>query len=278
MALFYVIKFPNEENEKSRGPFVTSSSRIRKSKDAGNWTELGAVEVKWDVVDCFGNFKEECYDSACLMEGTKKDCRLFVARLKANREQAKINKKEGKTRKKPTKFLEYTADQDEEGSNPAKITERVMAKPSPGEETSDSEQKLHKIKGRKKLTVQKQKEDCPAETQKFAPRNCKRPSIPVSDSKESFSGETRSVSSSDEDEYKPPKNKCKKIIKVKSTKRQPPVKKQKNVSEVNKLRNKAPKKLIEENADPQYATIEKKLSERLKMKVRRFSGKQKHQV
>ena len=84
MALFYVKEFPNEENEKSRGPFVTSS-RKRKSKDAGKSSELGAVEVKWDIVDCFRNLKEECYDGACLMKGTKKDCGLFVDRLKAER-------------------------------------------------------------------------------------------------------------------------------------------------------------------------------------------------
>ena len=85
------------------------------------------MEVKWDVMDSFGNLKEEYYDGVCLMKGTKKDCGLFVDSLKVNREQAEINNKEGRTRKKPTKLLDYAADPVEEvNSSPAKITQRVL--------------------------------------------------------------------------------------------------------------------------------------------------------
>ena len=172
MALFYVIEFPNEENHKSRGPFLISSSRIRKSEDADNSSELGTVEVKWDVMDYFGNLKEDYYDGVCLMKGMKKDCGLFVDRLKVNREQAEINNKEGRTRKKPTKLLDYAADPVEEvNSSPAKITERVRENPSPGEETSDSEGKHDIIRSGKELTVQKQDKSFPAGAQK-PPRNC----------------------------------------------------------------------------------------------------------
>lgn len=272
MALFHVIEFPNEENYKSRGPFVISSSRIKKSEDADNSSELGTVAVQWDVVDSLGNLKQEYYDGASLMVGTRKDCGLFIDRLKANREQAAINNKEGRTRKQPTKLRDYTAHVVEEGSNPAKTTARVMKKPSPREETSDSEGKLDSIKGGNKLVVHKPNKELPAETQKFAPRSCKRSSESVSDSEESYRSETGSVSSSDEADYKPPKKKPKKIKKVKSTEQQPPVKKRKNVSKVKKLRDKSQKKLIEENADLQSTAIGKELSERVKMKVRRFSG------
>ena len=205
MPLFHVIEFPNEENYKSRGPFVISSSRIRKSTDADSSSELGTVAVKWDVMDSLGNRKTEYYDGECLMVGTKNDCGLFIDRLKANREQAAINNKEGRTRKKPTKLLDYTADLIEEGSNPAKITERVMKKPPPREETSDSEGKFDIIKGGNKLAVHKPNKELTVETQKVAPRHCKRSSVSVSDSEESFHSETGSVSSSDEAEYKPPK-------------------------------------------------------------------------
>ena len=267
MALFYAIEFPNEENNKSRGPFVISGSRIKKREDAAT------VAVKWDVVDSFGNLKEEYYDGECLMKGTKKDCALFIDRLKANREQAEINNKEGRTRKKPTKLLDYTAVPLEEGSNSAKITERVMKKPLQGEETSYSEGKLDNVNGRNKLTVHEQNKELSAETQKFAPRNCKRSPTPVSDSEESFNGDTVSESaSSDQDEYKPPKNKRKKIKNLKSTEQQPPAKKQKIVSKVKKSRNKSQKSLIEENADLQSSAIGKELSERINMKVRRFCG------
>lgn len=75
-----------------------------------------------------------------------------------------------------------------------------------------------------------------------------------------------------EAEYKPPKNKRKKVKKLKSTEQQPPVKKQKIVSKVKKLRNKSQKNLIEENADLQSAAIGKELTPCLKMKVRRFSA------
>ena len=85
--------------------------------------------------------------------------------------------------------------------------------------------------------------------------------MPVSDSEESFS----------DDEYKSPA-KIKKLKKLKSTEQQPPVKNKKNASKVKKLRQKSQKKLIEENADLQSAAIGKELSERLKMKVRRFYG------
>ena len=56
-------------------------------------SELGTVAVRWDVVNFFRNLKEEYYDGECLMQGMKKDCVLFINRLKANREQAEINKK-----------------------------------------------------------------------------------------------------------------------------------------------------------------------------------------
>lgn len=56
-------------------------------------SELGTVAVRWDVVDSFRNLKEKYYDGECLMQGMKKDCALFINRLKANREQAGINKK-----------------------------------------------------------------------------------------------------------------------------------------------------------------------------------------
>lgn len=104
MPLFHVIEFRNEENYKSRGPFVISSSRIRKSTDADSSSELGTVAVKWDVVDSLGNRKVEYYDGECLMVGTKNDCGLFIDRLKANREQAAINNKEGRTQKNPTNY------------------------------------------------------------------------------------------------------------------------------------------------------------------------------
>ena len=74
--------------------------------------------------------------------------------------------------------------------------------------------------------------------------------MPVSDSEESFSN----------DEYKSPA-KIKKLKKLKSIEQQPPV-------------QKSQKKLIEENADLQSAAIGKELSERLKMKVRRFYGRE----
>ena len=147
MPIFHVIEFPKEDNYKSRGPFVISSSRIRKSTDVDSSSELGTVAVKWDVVDSLGNLKAEYCEGECLMVGTKNDCGLFIDRLKANREQAEINNKEGRTRKKPTKLLDYTADLIEEGSLPAKITEREMKKPSSREETSDSEGKLEIVKG-----------------------------------------------------------------------------------------------------------------------------------
>ena len=180
------------------------------------------MAVKWDVVDSLGNRKEEYYEGECLIVGTKNDCGLFIDRLKANREQAAINNKEGRTRKKPTKLLDYTADPIEEGSLPAKITERVTKKLSPRKETSDSEGK-------------------PAETLKGAPRHCKRSSVSVSDSEESFSCETGSVSSSDEAEYKPPKNKHKKVKKLNSTEQQPTAKKRKHVSKGEKLTKEVPK-------------------------------------
>ena len=134
---------------------------------------------------------------------------------KQPREQAEINNKEGRTPKKLTKLLDYTADPVEEvNSSPAKITERVREKLSPGEETSDLEGKHDIIRSRKELTVQKQDKSFPAGAQK-PPRNCKRSFLPVSDSEESFSSETRSVSSSDE--YKSPKTKIKKLKRLKST-------------------------------------------------------------
>ena len=139
------------------------------------------MEVKWDVVDSFGNLKEEYHKRVCLMKGTKKDCGLFVDRLKNNREQAEINNKEGRTRKKPTKLLDYAADPVEEvNSSPAKITQRVRENLSPREETSDSEGKHGIIRSRKELTVQKQDKSFPAGAQK-SPRNCKRSFMPVSD-------------------------------------------------------------------------------------------------
>lgn len=148
-----------------------------------------------------------------------------------------------------------------------------MKKPSPREETSDSEGKLDIVKGGNKLANHKPNKELTADTQKVAPRHCKRSSVSVSDSEESFSRETGSVSSSDEAEYNPPKNKRKKVKKLKSTaEQQPPVKKQKIVSKVKKLRNKSQKNLIEENADLQSAAIGKELTPRLKMKVRRFSA------
>lgn len=104
MPLFHVIEFRNEENYKSRGPFVISSLRIRKSTDTDSSSEFGTVAVKWDVVDSLGNRKVEYYDGECLMVGTKNDCGLFIDRLKANREQAAINNKEGRTQKNPTNY------------------------------------------------------------------------------------------------------------------------------------------------------------------------------
>ena len=86
--------------------------------------------------------------------------------------------------------------------------------------------------------VHKQNKELPAETKTFAPRNCKQSSIPFSASEESFSRDTGSESSSDQDEYKPPKNKPTKIKKLKSTEQQLPVKNQKNISKVKKLRKK----------------------------------------
>lgn len=69
------------------------NSWIKKCEDADNLSELGTVAVRWDVVNFFRNLKEEYYDGECLMQGMKKDCVLFINRLKANREQAEINKK-----------------------------------------------------------------------------------------------------------------------------------------------------------------------------------------
>ena len=86
--------------------------------------------------------------------------------------------------------------------------------------------------------VHKQNKELPAETKTFAPRNSKQSSMPVSDSEESFRGATGSESSSDQDEYKPPKNKPTKIKNLKSTEQQLPVKNQNNVPEVKKLRKK----------------------------------------
>ena len=101
------------------------------------------------------------------MKGTKKDCGLFVDRLKVNREQAEINNKKGRTRKKTTKLLDYAADPVEEvNSSPAKITQRVRANLSPREETSDSEGKHGIIRRRKELTGQKQDKSFPAGAQK----------------------------------------------------------------------------------------------------------------
>ena len=77
--------------------------------------------------------------------------------------------------------------------------------------------------------VHKQNKELPAETKTFAPRNCKQSSMPVSDSEESFRGDTGSESSSDQDEYKPPKNKPTRIKNLKSTEQQLPVKNQNNV-------------------------------------------------
>lgn len=94
--------------------------------------------------------------------------------------------------------------------------------------------------------------------------------MPVSDSDESFSGDTGSESSSDQDEYKPPKTKPIKIKNLKPTEQQLPVKKQKNVSKVKKLRKKSQKSLIEETADLQSTAIGKELHERINMKVRCF--------
>lgn len=69
------------------------NSWIKKCEDADNLSELGTVAVRWDVVNFFRNLKEEYYDGECLMQVMKKDCVLFINRLKANREQAEINKK-----------------------------------------------------------------------------------------------------------------------------------------------------------------------------------------
>lgn len=154
--------------------------------------------------------------------------------------------------------------------SPAKITQRVRENLSPREEISDSEGKHVIIRSRNELPVQKQDKNFPAGAQK-SPRNCELSFMPVSDSEESFSGETRSVSSSDE--YRSPA-KIKKLKKLKSTEQQPPVKKKKNALKMEKLRQKSQKKLIEENADLQSAAIGKELSECLKMKVRRFYGKE----
>ena len=182
---------------------MINSSQTGKSEDPDNSSELGTV----DVVDSSGNLEEEYYDGMCLMKGTKQDSGLFVDRLKVNREQAEINNKEGRTRNKPTKLLDYTADPVKEvNSSPTKITERVREKLSLGE-TSDSEGMHDIIRSRKELLVQKQDKRFPAGAKK-PPRNCKRSFMPVLDSEESFS-ETRSVSSSDE--YKSPKTKIKKL-------------------------------------------------------------------
>lgn len=77
--------------------------------------------------------------------------------------------------------------------------------------------------------VHKQNKELPAETKTFAPRNCKQSSMPVSDSEESFRGDTGSESSSGQDEYNPPKNKPTRIKNLKSTEQQLPVKNQNNV-------------------------------------------------
>lgn len=113
-----------------------------------------------------------------------------------------------------------------------------MKKPLPGEQTSYSARKLDTVKCRNKLMVHKQNKELPAETKKFAPRNSKQSSMPVSDSGESFRGAKGSESSSDQDEYKPPKNKPTKIKNLKSTEQQLPVKNQNNVPKVKKLRKK----------------------------------------
>lgn len=83
-----------------------------------------------------------------------------------------------------------------------------MKKPLPGEQTSYLVRKLDNVKCKNKLMVHKQNKELPSETKTFAPRNCKQSSMPVSDSEES-------ESSSDQDEYKPPKNKPKKIKNLK---------------------------------------------------------------
>lgn len=111
-----------------------------------------------------------------------------------------------------------------------------MKKPLLGEQTSYSARKLDTVKCRNKLMVHKQNKELPAETKTFAPRNCKQSSMPVSDSEESFRGDTGSESSSDQEKYKPPKKKAYKNLK--STEQQLPVKNQNNVPKVKKLRKK----------------------------------------
>ena len=88
----------------------------------------------------------------------------------------------------------------------------------------------------------------------------------------SVSSKTGSVSSSDEAEYKPPKNKHKKVKKLNSTEQQPTAKKRMNVSKEKTLRKKSQKNLVEQNADLQSVAIGKELTLCLKMKVRQFSG------
>ena len=145
-----------------------------------------------------------------------------------------------------------------------------MKKPLQGEQTSSSARRLDTVKCRNKLMVHKQNKELPAETKTFAPRNCKQSSMPVSDSEESFRGDTGSESSSDQDEYKPPKNKPTRIKNLKSTEQQLPVKNQNNVpkSRNSEKKNKSQKSLIEGNADLQSTAIGKELHERINTKLR----------
>ena len=132
-------------------------------------------------------------------------------------------------------------------------------KPLPGEQTSYSARNLDTVKCRNKLMVHKQNKELPAETKTFAPRNCKQSSMPVSDSEESFSGDTGTESSSDQDEYKPPKNKPTKIKNLKSTEQQLLVKKQKNFAKVKKSRKKkSPKKELNERINTKVCCFDRK--------------------
>lgn len=123
-------------------------------------SELGTVAVRWDVVDSFRNLKEEYYDGECLMQGMKKDCALFISRLKANREQAEINKKRAERKRHQQNY----------STMPQSHLKKVTI---PQEQTSYSARKLDNVKCRNKLMVHKQNNELPAETKTFAPRNCK---------------------------------------------------------------------------------------------------------
>ena len=100
MSEFYVVEFPNEDNEKSRGPFMLSEDKVESTDHANE------VQVRWEAIDGKGDIIDSYYAGVCLFKGTRKACADFKEKLRKNRETVEISNKESRSRKKSAKLLE----------------------------------------------------------------------------------------------------------------------------------------------------------------------------